>query len=111
MRINKNKLQELFLTTWFQILITPIWAVILFSGGLLDIEPLWFRCLLAPTLGVPAGIFILIDAQVHKKVIQVFDFCVGVLVVGLFYGLFGGILLALLISFLLKAIGIDLGNY
>lgn len=38
---------------WCFIIFSSAWLVALFSGGILDVSPLWFRILLLPLFGLP----------------------------------------------------------
>jgi hypothetical protein len=88
------------------VIITPIWSLILFSGGLLDIEPIWFRFCLLPVLSVPAGVSYILLLK-RKRVCRP-DFLIYSLIIffgGPAYGIVSGIILGSIIYFPLKWLG------
>ncbi len=87
-------------------IITPIWSLILFSGGLLDLEPIWLRWCLLPVLSVPAGVSYILWLK-RKRVCRP-DFLIYSLIIffgGPVYGILSGIILGSIIYFPLKWLG------
>ena len=90
----------------YQILVSSIWFVLLATGGLLNIEPAWFRFFLLPLLGIPAGLFYVWNIRKQKYKLSFTKYCYMIFFIGPIYSLFCGIILSVVLYFPLKWIGI-----
>ena len=90
----------------YTLLFSSIWFVILTTGGLLQIEPIWFRLCLLPILGIPISLFYIWERRDIKYKISFAELCYMMFIVGPFFSLIGGIILGLLLYLPFKWLGI-----
>ena len=105
MKLNNYQFTE---KIWFQILVSSLWFLILATGGLLDIKPLWFRITLIPILGVPAGLFYIWSIKNKSHEISFGEYVSIVLFVGPVLSIIFGILLGAAIYFIFIIFGVSL---
>ena len=90
----------------YQIAVSAIWFVILATGGLLKIQPVWFRACLYPILGLQVTLSYLWARRDVKYTISFPELCLSLFLIGPFLSLFGGIILGAILYFPFKWIGI-----
>ena len=100
----RAKLKVLVYETWFQILISSIWFLILAKGGLLNIYPLWFRILIIPVLGIPSGIFFILDLRYMNKDPNIGNYLLHIFILGPIVSLLGGLFLGTIAYYISKLI-------
>jgi hypothetical protein len=90
----------------YQIFVSSIWFVILSTGGLLEIKPLWFSVCLYPILGLPVALFYVWTRKDAKYTIDFPQLCLHLFLIGPCFSVIGGLILGALLYFPLKWVGI-----
>jgi hypothetical protein len=102
-KIQRNTcvLPKRFLKLYF-IIFSSIWFVAILGGGLLDIQPVWFRYMLFPLLGIPFSISHVLDIIKYKSRKDFKEFLVISFFAGPIIGFFWGLILWFIIYYVWK---------
>ncbi len=100
MKIQRNSIAPRikFLESHF-ILFSSIWFVALLAGGLLDVQPVWFRFMLLPLFGIPFAIFHVFEIVNYRRKKDLQEFVVLSFFIGPIIGFFWGLLLSIIIYY------------
>jgi hypothetical protein len=81
------------------ILLSSIWYVVLLIGGVLDVQPTWFRFVLFPLFGIPFAILYVFETANYKRKVNIKDFLLTSFFIGPIIGLFWGLILSFIIYY------------